>query len=77
MNINIGAFLFRKSKKIKALERELKQIRLMEFSNLEKNLILGALDEIKAKIQAPQTKYIVRNIYRDLKRKLKASMKCL
>ena len=82
MNINTEVLvgiaestLFRKSRKVKELEYKLRQIQIMEFSDLEKSLILAALDEIKGKIQDPQTKWFTRNVYKNLRSKIKASMK--
>ena len=44
---------------------------------LEKKMILNALDspQYKARVQDPKTKFIIREIYRKLKEKIKGSIK--
>lgn len=44
---------------------------------LEKNMILDALDspQYKARVEDPNTKFVIREIYRELKKKVKESIK--
>ena len=67
--------------------KELERLRLMRekflsgdevhLSQLEKKMIFDALcsPEFKRKVQSPATKYLVRQIYHNLKTKIAASIK--